>query len=426
MEPADYQKQLRNVLNHLYDRDLLRHSPLVDVFKLHGRNDAAMALQELILRAIEDLKPVEGEAHFQEKRMIYDILMYRYIEQFKQVEVAHTIGVSIRQFRREQDQAIERLLYSLWDHYHLADALPQDSADDNFSKVSEARIGTQTAVEAAQEQALQSESWAWILDLRTDWITPIHGAIRNAVDLIRPVAEAKGVHIEVEAQASLPDLAVHPIAFRQILLNLTQEAIRCAENEISLCVEVRAPMILFLFQVSLPRSNAADYFPLLQPKEEMSNLLEIATQLIQISGGSLKIQSTKEYWKARLILPMIGGLPILVVDDNREIISLLARYASGTRYHMIGVDDPEKAIEIASLNHARIAVLDVMMPHMDGWELWSRFRSHPDTQHIPVIIMTILSQQELALALGARMLVLKPVKQEAFLSALDQVATELH
>ena len=73
----------------------------------------------------------------------------------------------------------------------------------------------------------------------------------------------------------------------------------------------------------------------------------------------------------------------------------------GTRYRLVGVNDPEQAIEAALANNARIVVLDVMMPHMDGWELISRFRRHPGTEHIPVIILTILAQQELALALGA-------------------------
>ena len=61
------------------------------------------------------------------------------------------------------------------------------------------------------------------------------------------------------------------------------------------------------------------------------------------------------------------------------------------------------------------------MPKVDGWEMLGRLRKHPQTAHIPIIILTILAQEELALSLGARGHLLKPITQEAFLAALNRV-----
>ena len=112
---------------------------------------------------------------------------------------------------------------------------------------------------------------------------------------------------------------------------------------------------------------------------------------------------------------------ILVIDDNLEIIELLQRYTNGTRYTVLGSTDPEKAIELADATATQIIVIDVMMPKIDGWELLGRLRNHPQTVRIPVIVLSILAQEDLAFSLGAQKLIMKPVTQEVFLSALDEI-----
>ena len=62
-----------------------------------------------------------------------------------------------------------------------------------------------------------------------------------------------------------------------------------------------------------------------------------------------------------------------------------------------------------------------MMPQLDGWELLGRLRQHPRTSYIPIVVHTILPQEELALSLGASAFIQKPVTRQAFLAALDQL-----
>ena len=61
-----------------------------------------------------------------------------------------------------------------------------------------------------------------------------------------------------------------------------------------------------------------------------------------------------------------------------------------------------------------------MMPERDGWALLGELRAHPETRGIPVVVCTILSQGELALALGAADFIRKPVGRMGLLSALDR------
>ena len=177
MEPAVFQKELRLVLNHLYDRDLLRQCTMIDWFGLREKRDAALSLQEIVIQAIEALKPGAGEPNFAEKRKVYDILVYRYIEQFKQVEVAHNIGVSIRQFRREQDAAIEVLMYYLLDQYPFIKNEAYNFAR-NKTQMDPAMIHQEAALKQdveGEERVSDSEDYSWILGSRSDWVTHTRG-----------------------------------------------------------------------------------------------------------------------------------------------------------------------------------------------------------------------------------------------------------
>jgi CheY-like chemotaxis protein len=64
----------------------------------------------------------------------------------------------------------------------------------------------------------------------------------------------------------------------------------------------------------------------------------------------------------------------------------------------------------------------VMMPEVDGWKVMSKLRQHPLTSHIPILVCTILAQENLALALGASGFVQKPVTRRALLEALNHQA----
>ena len=59
----------------------------------------------------------------------------------------------------------------------------------------------------------------------------------------------------------------------------------------------------------------------------------------------------------------------------------------------------------------------------DGWKVLGRLRQHPDTSQIPVIVCTILPQEDLAFSLGASAYLRKPLKRADFLAALDRVTS---
>jgi CheY-like chemotaxis protein len=139
----------------------------------------------------------------------------------------------------------------------------------------------------------------------------------------------------------------------------------------------------------------------------------------------MTLTAGRQAFAATLTIPAAGQLPVLAIDDNADTLRLLQRYTSVTRYRLIGTQEPEQALELATKLAPQIIVLDVMMPQVDGWRVLERLRQHPHTEHIPIVVCTILAQEELAFSLGASGFIRKPIARRAFLAALDQQVQRL-
>jgi two-component system alkaline phosphatase synthesis response regulator PhoP/two-component system response regulator VicR len=83
---------------------------------------------------------------------------------------------------------------------------------------------------------------------------------------------------------------------------------------------------------------------------------------------------------------------ILVVDDERHIVRLVEVNLSRAGYDVATAYDGVEALEKVEEEDLDMIVLDVMMPRMDGFEVLKRLQADPDTQDIPVIMLTAKAQ----------------------------------
>ncbi len=83
---------------------------------------------------------------------------------------------------------------------------------------------------------------------------------------------------------------------------------------------------------------------------------------------------------------------VLIVDDTPTNLEVLQEVLANANYEVLVAIDGESAIE--QVNYARpdIILLDVMMPGLDGFETCRRLKDNPETNSIPVIFMTALSE----------------------------------
>ena len=82
---------------------------------------------------------------------------------------------------------------------------------------------------------------------------------------------------------------------------------------------------------------------------------------------------------------------VLVVDDIPANLKLLEAKLLNQYFEILTASDGETALEIAEAKQPDIILLDVMLPGMDGFETCQRLKKNPKTNHIPVIMVTALS-----------------------------------
>ena len=84
---------------------------------------------------------------------------------------------------------------------------------------------------------------------------------------------------------------------------------------------------------------------------------------------------------------------ILIVDDEPNNLQVLRQILKDT-YLLIFAPNGEKALEAAVKHQPDLILLDIMMPGMDGYTVCERLKNIPETEHIPVIFVTAMSEIE--------------------------------
>ena len=103
---------------------------------------------------------------------------------------------------------------------------------------------------------------------------------------------------------------------------------------------------------------------------------------------------------------------ILVVDDMLPSVKMLAAKLMAEYYEVLTANDGPSALAAVNEHNPDLVLLDVMMPGMDGYEVCERIKQNPETTHIPVVMVTALSDREervRGLAAGADDFLTKPV-----------------
>ncbi len=110
---------------------------------------------------------------------------------------------------------------------------------------------------------------------------------------------------------------------------------------------------------------------------------------------------------------------ILIVDDNPTNLEVLFETLTSVGFEVAVASDGESALEQVAYQKPALILLDIMMPGIDGFETCRRLKANPETQDIPVIFTTALSDVENkveGLALGAVDYITKPFYREEVLA----------
>jgi DNA-binding response OmpR family regulator len=83
---------------------------------------------------------------------------------------------------------------------------------------------------------------------------------------------------------------------------------------------------------------------------------------------------------------------VLAADDDEDILELITFRLERSGYTVVQARNGEEAWNLAQAEQPDLAVLDVMMPKVDGFELTRRLRAHDATSRMPIILLTARAQ----------------------------------
>jgi CheY-like chemotaxis protein len=243
--------------------------------------------------------------------------------------------------------------------------------------------------------------------------------LRDAVRIVERLAELRGAQVHVELETPLPPVSINRVVLRQVLVDLVACALDSAPRA---AVHVLAADSLQGVCVVVAATGDREDGRESADTPDTAARLSASATLIGLQGGVLEVAPREGLaFHVTARLPQPRTTTLLVIDDNPDVAYMFARFLEDARYRVLHASTGSAALRIARKAAPDAITLDVLMPSQDGWDTLRRLASDPATSHVPIIMCSVLPERSLALTLGVREFLDKPVRREALLDALERV-----
>ena len=278
-------------------------------------------------------------------------------------------------------------------------------------------------------------------------------AIAESINGLRPLAERKRLQL-VGSSGPLTVMADRG-RFRQMLYNLISNAIKYTPE--GGLVRVEAAQADGNVHVAVidtgvgiaPADQQAVFEEFRQvgdPSERQPGTglgLALTKRLIEAHGGRIEVESTRGSGsRFTLIIPSApagadlkaaespaprihvrtDSPEVLVIEDDPSVVRLLREYMEPAGYRVRVAPDGETGIAMAAERRPAAAILDVLLPGVDGWEALRRLKADAELRDVPVVMATVVDEREVGFALGAVDYLVKPIQRQALLDSLARYA----
>jgi signal transduction histidine kinase/CheY-like chemotaxis protein len=285
----------------------------------------------------------------------------------------------------------------------------------------------------------------------------IADAVARAVEMMSPVFAEKQHRLEVDVPVGL-QIDADRIRIAQVLSNLLSNAAKYSESGAHILLRVREADGHVIIEcrdtgIGMPPDLVPRVFDLfvqgqrgLDRRQGGLGLgLTVARTLVELHGGTIEARSDGTGQGSTFVVrlpaaPTAAASPVqerspapqkphvhigrvLVVDDNRDALDMLLDALTAAGFDVIGAPTAREALDLAERLRPAVAVLDIGLPDMDGYELARALRSLDQDRPPRLIALTGYGRDQdiaAARAAGFDAFFAKPVEIEALLESLDQ------
>lgn len=277
-------------------------------------------------------------------------------------------------------------------------------------------------------------------------VLDLHVLLEEAVAMIRERATAHGIDLTVDVEPGLVHAYSDQLRLKQVVLNLVTNAVKFTDDGGSVAVRARRTPVDIEVTVTdtgvgIPETDRERIFESFQQggrgasREEGTGLgLTLSRRLVELLGGRMWLESevgvgstfgftipSRTSDDAAGPMSTSGMCEIVVIEDDRPSLDLFTAFLDGASVRVIAARDGPAGLEAVRQNRPSAVLLDIRLPGMDGWAVLTTLKQDPDTRDIPVIVVSIVDEQQRGAALGAAAYLVKPVARSALLDALARV-----
>jgi DNA-binding response OmpR family regulator len=121
---------------------------------------------------------------------------------------------------------------------------------------------------------------------------------------------------------------------------------------------------------------------------------------------------------------------IIYIEDDLEMIDLVKMILNRRGYEIIGAHGGQRGLDLIESQNPDIILLDLMMPDVDGWEVYHQIKSNEKTQKIPVVIITAKAQP-IDRVLGLQIAkvddyISKPFRPQELINSIEKLLSHNH
>ncbi len=387
---AAFTEHVSSAYQHLYDFVRLRNHPLTQLLldATISPKERGWQMHRLLLDIIDELDPGPSAPPYSKEWRRHRLMVLRYIEAIDPQAVADQLAISRRQYYREYAAALSAITDLLWERCAKCAAAEADDAHADAMQYELARIS------------------------QHDTFAHLSAVVDGVVLVLHRVLVQNQIAVELDLPESIAAVSVAQSLLRQVLVGaLGYLADHTTNTTVHIAAEAHDESAFLRLELGAPAP-----VPLSDAEARAAYLRE----MLQVAHADVALLRDENGAPVgfELTLPIQYERTVLVVDDNEDTLALFKRYLSPNRYRVITTSSARAAIELARDMQPDAIILDLMMPEQDGWDVLQHLTNQSETAHIPIMICSVLKQQELALSLGAAAYLPKPLTEQELLETL--------
>jgi len=279
----------------------------------------------------------------------------------------------------------------------------------------------------------------------------IEDVVNDDRAMVTPLASEKEINISFIKNEEIPVIRSDRNKVKQILLNLLSNAVKFTPTGGSITIDAtgrdgRVELRVTDTGIGIAKENLDKIFDEFRQVDGSSTReyggtglgLAITRRLVKLLGGEIRVESEIGKGSTFIInIPVTldgvepltvvasridpGRKTILAVDDDPSVIYVLKKYLEGEGYQVVPAHNGAEAIRLAREVKPFAITLDIMIPGRDGWEVINELKGDPATEHIPIVVISILDNKSLGFSLGVTEYLTKPVERNTVLNALGRL-----